>query len=91
MSNRGAVSYSPFTAILSTLSQRAPRAVEPLLPQHAEDIQFHYGDFGKPDIVDQQLQFNLSHSENLRLVAISLQPVGIDPEFVRPISIDMDP
>ncbi len=58
-------------------------------PQNAADIQFHYGEFGKPDMADRKLHFNLSHSENLGLVAISLHPVGIDLEFVNPLRIDM--
>lgn len=49
------------------------------------DIEFDYGDNGKPRLGDDTggLQFNMSHSRNLCLVAVARQrEVGVDVEFV---------
>lgn len=56
--------------------------------QHAADIVFRYGPFGKPELADQEWNFNLSHSENLALIAISPHPIGIDLEFMGRPGID---
>lgn len=51
----------------------------------AQEIKFEYGEYGKPTIVfpETELQFNLSHTSQLALYAISLaKPVGIDIEEV---------
>lgn len=53
-------------------------------------VRFSYGLHGKPaldmDLLDRCLQFNLSHSKNIALFAISQDcQLGIDVEFVRPI------
>lgn len=55
-----------------------------------EAIEFQYNDYGKPELVDylnnQQLQFNLSHSENLAIYAItSYHLIGVDVEYIRPM------
>ena len=49
----------------------------------AKEIEFSYNSHGKPDIVNEpSLQFNLSHSGDLALLAIGNQfPLGIDLEF----------
>ena len=48
---------------------------------------FGYSPEGKPFIVDHpDIQFNLSHSGNVAICAISNQPVGIDVETSRKIS-----
>lgn len=53
-------------------------------------VQFQYGIQGKPTLADASslptLQFNLSHSHELVVYAIALQPVGIDVEFFREIT-----
>ncbi len=54
----------------------------------AEDIKFSYKDNGKPVLIDeqnpQQLQFNMSHSGNIAILAICRnQSVGIDIEFIQ--------
>jgi len=50
-------------------------------------LQFQYGPHGKPSLppaIDSAIQFNLTHSHDLALVAIALQhPVGIDLEQIR--------
>ncbi|WP_207211151.1 4'-phosphopantetheinyl transferase family protein [Leptolyngbya sp. Cla-17] len=54
-----------------------------------EAVQFQYGPQGKP-MVDTRilpnLEFNLSHSQDVVVCAIALQPVGIDVEFFREIT-----
>lgn len=49
-------------------------------------IKFQYGTHGKPRVHASSLsnlEFNLSHSEDLIICAIALQPIGIDVEFFR--------
>lgn len=48
-------------------------------------IEIQLGEHGKPQV--QGLEFNISHSENLAVYAISQQPVGIDIEYRRPLEI----
>ncbi|MBW4664812.1 MAG: 4'-phosphopantetheinyl transferase superfamily protein [Chroococcus sp. CMT-3BRIN-NPC107] len=49
-------------------------------------LEFNYGQHGKPAIRDTFLRFNLSHSENLVLYAITRdRNLGIDLEFIRPM------
>ena len=58
--------------------------VEPAL------LRFNYGVFGKPAVAfpsDSGLQFNLSHSDELALYAVTAQsPVGVDVERMRMIA-----
>ncbi len=50
-------------------------------------LEFNYGPHGKPEIKHTQIRFNLSHSKNLVLYAItSDRELGIDLEFIRPIT-----
>jgi len=49
----------------------------------ASGIDFRLGRFGKPYVPD--VEFNLSHSGSLALVAVGNVPLGIDVECVRPI------
>ncbi len=46
-----------------------------------QEINFHYNAYGKPELLDHTLQFNLSHSQDMAVYAISNQySVGIDIE-----------
>jgi len=56
--------------------------------QNAADIRLRYGEFGKPELANQQLHFNVSHSGNLGVIAISLHPVGIDLELMSPLDVE---
>lgn len=50
------------------------------------EIAFDYGPAGKPTLRDAPgLHFNLAHSADLALLAMSNEPVGIDLERVRPM------
>jgi 4'-phosphopantetheinyl transferase len=51
-----------------------------------EQIVFSYGAQGKPEIEGNPIQFNLSHSHDRAVCAISAKyPVGIDLEYIHPI------
>ena len=54
-------------------------------------LTFDVGAYGKPSLPDQSLQFNMSHSHELAVYAITLnQAVGIDVEYMlRPVA-DID-
>jgi phosphopantetheinyl transferase len=45
-------------------------------------------EYGKPELEDQRWHFNASHSGDLGLIAISLQPVGINLELATPLVVD---
>jgi 4'-phosphopantetheinyl transferase len=54
------------------------------LGHHPADLRFAYGEHGKPALVTGDLQFNLSHSGTLVLLAFAAdRPVGVDIEFRR--------
>ncbi len=65
-------------SLLAQYLQRSPRS-----------IQFDYLPQGKPILAGGgDVQFNLSHSHNLALCAITYQqPVGIDVEYLRPVAV----
>jgi 4'-phosphopantetheinyl transferase len=48
-----------------------------------DQIQFRYNQWGKPSIDRDEFEFNLSHSEDNFLLAVSRQPVGVDIEAIR--------
>ena len=50
-------------------------------------IHFHYGDYGKPALVQGNVHFNLAHSQDLALYAVARdQEIGVDLECIRPIA-----
>jgi 4'-phosphopantetheinyl transferase len=55
----------------------------------ASELAFRYGEFGKPELIEHRLQFNLSHSREHALVAISSHAVGIDLEFMGKPDVDL--
>jgi 4'-phosphopantetheinyl transferase len=64
------------------------------LYQDPRQIKFSYTDFGKPYLTpnsgQKQIEFNLSHSGNLLLIAVTQEvPVGVDVEQIRPLP-DLD-
>jgi len=71
-----------FTVCRGTLRQRLAAALG-RSPQH---LRFRKGAYGKPHLNDDGLSFNVSHSEDLALIAITpLSCVGVDIEFQRPL------
>ncbi len=47
-------------------------------------VQFAYGAFGKPFVIDQPLYFNLTHSKDQVIFAFSREtPLGIDMELIK--------
>ncbi len=62
-------------------------------PADPEDLIFAYGPNGKPALAldpareaSAPLEFNLSHSDELALLAVCRRPVGIDIEPIRPLA-----
>lgn len=54
---------------------------------HPRSVEISYTPWGKPIIVDHSIYFNLSHSQNLMVIALSNDyPVGIDLEMIKPRS-----
>jgi 4'-phosphopantetheinyl transferase len=52
-----------------------------------QDLTFAYHPHGKPYLVGyESIEFNLSHADDLALVAVADQPVGIDVERERPLT-----
>ena len=54
-----------------------------------ERVAFNYGEYGKPSLAEPctGIRFNVSHSEELALIAIAHgREVGVDVEFLRPIA-----
>lgn len=49
-------------------------------------LTFSYNTAGKPDLQGSPLHFNLTHSDDLALLAVAHQPVGIDLEQFRPLA-----
>ena len=72
---RKIVARARLRQILSRYLGIAPRSIEISLGTH-----------GKPQV--KGLEFNVSHSENLAVYAISQQPVGIDIEYRRSLEMD---
>ena len=50
-------------------------------------LQFTYSERGKPYLLDTSILFNLSHSQDLALYAITtVNSIGIDLEYIRPMN-----
>lgn len=76
--DRWSVSRAGLRAVLGRYARSAPA-----------ELQFEQGEFGKPFLADsgcKDIHFNLSHSDNLAVVAVTaMGPVGVDVERVRAI------
>jgi 4'-phosphopantetheinyl transferase len=77
--NRFVAARGVLRSILATHLDSAP-----------DELQFEYGPNGKPVLIglaQSGLFFNLAHSENLALIAVTrLGPIGVDVEYVRPMA-----
>jgi 4'-phosphopantetheinyl transferase len=61
------------------------------LHSRPDELRFEYGPNGKPKLaaplVESRVFFNLAHSEDLGLIALTrLGPIGIDVEQIRPVT-----
>ncbi len=73
-SRRYTIAHVALREILGGWLGRAPRA-----------IIFEFGEHGRPEIADRAVRFNLSHSGEVALVAVtSSGDIGVDVERVRP-------
>ena len=52
--------------------------------ERPEELKFHYNSNGKPELLNKKVRFNLSHTGDIALYAVTLnKPVGIDVEQIR--------
>lgn len=56
----------------------------------ATELDFTYGQYGKPELQGQRLQFNVSHSGEHALIAISHHTLGVDLECMNRLKSDLD-
>ncbi len=65
----------------------ARRAIAEWCGVSAESICFERTEYGKPFAIGLPVAFNISHSGNTVVCAVSDSPVGIDVEEIRPIDL----
>jgi hypothetical protein len=58
-------------------------SLEDVLRRYVDDPRIATGPHGKPYLRGSDLRFNLSHSGDLRVLAVALEEVGVDVEVVR--------
>lgn len=51
-----------------------------------EEMEFDFGEHGKPFVVNGRVHYNLSHCQNYVVLAVSEKPIGVDVEVVREFS-----
>lgn len=54
-----------------------------------EDFSLRYGEHGKPYLADNAVYFNLSHSENTVICAVSEREIGVDAERVGEVDLEI--
>lgn len=54
-----------------------------------EDFSLKYGESGKPYLADNAVFFNLSHSENTVICAVSEREIGVDAEKVGEVDLEI--
>ncbi len=52
-------------------------------------LNFMTNAYGKPELIDRQVHFSLSHSGDLAALAVAAFPIGLDIEIMRPVSRDL--
>ena len=71
---------------LATIEKQAQSTTAGLLLKHAlGDVELHYGDNGKPYLTDEGHFFNISHSGDYVVCAISDADIGVDVEGFSPV------
>jgi hypothetical protein len=58
-------------------------ALREILSKYTSDVQFVIGENGKPSLANGAVRFNLSHSGDLAVIAVSDHEIGIDVEQIR--------
>lgn len=58
-------------------------ALREILSTYTDDVQFVLGEHGKPSLANGAVHFNLSHSGDLAVVAVSDGEIGVDVEQIR--------
>jgi 4'-phosphopantetheinyl transferase len=76
------------TAALAQSYRRGRAALRQVLAYYAGQapraLSLQYGEFGKPALKGHALQFNLSHSAQRALIAVSHTAIGVDLEWIHP-------
>lgn len=76
--SRYIVSHASLRGILARYLQRAP-----------EELSFSVNEYGKPFLPDRELEFNLSHSGDYALIAVTRgRNIGVDVEQIREVEIE---
>jgi 4'-phosphopantetheinyl transferase len=58
-------------------------ALREILSTYTNDVQFVIGENGKPSLANGAVHFNLSHSGDLAVIAVSDHEIGVDVEQIR--------
>jgi len=58
-------------------------ALREILSKYTSDVQFVIGENGKPSLANGAVHFNLSHSGDLAVIAVSDHEIGVDVEQIR--------
>lgn len=61
----------------------ARKAISEWCNATSETLEFVVGEYGKPNVIDLDVEFNISHSGNIVVCAVDDCPVGIDIERIR--------
>lgn len=59
------------------------------LGQDPTSLGFLTNAYGKPELIEGQVHFSLSHSGDLAALAVAAFPLGVDIEIMRPVSRDL--
>ncbi len=59
------------------------------LQQDPRTLGFLTNAYGKPELIEGQVHFSLSHSGDLAALAVAAFPLGVDIEIMRPVSRDL--
>ena len=65
---------------------RARRDTAAFCNKKPEEIEFDFGEHGKPFVINGRVHYNISHCQNYVVLAVSEQPIGVDIEIVREFS-----
>jgi 4'-phosphopantetheinyl transferase len=82
------------TQTLQQRNRRCRSALRVILARYvaagAADLVFQYGQYGKPELQDRPVHFNVSHSGDVALLAVAKQALGVDLEDTGKERSDLD-